>query len=95
MPEFNLIEKYFTWDNTVSSDIKGIVKGVGDDAALLNIPNNKNLVISVDTSISGVHFPVETSAYDVGYKSLAVNLSDLAAMGASPEWFTLALTLLH
>ena len=89
MSEFNIIETYFTWDNPSSS----VIKGVGDDAALLEVPNDKYLVTSVDTSISGVHFPKNTAAFDIGYKSLAVNLSDLAAMGASAEWFTLALTL--
>ena len=87
--EFNLIERYFTWDDTASS----VIKGVGDDAALIDIPREKYLVTSVDTSIAGVHFPINTSAFDVAYKSLAVNLSDLAAMGAIPKWFTLAITL--
>ena len=89
MSEFNIIETYFTWDNPSSS----VIQGVGDDAALLNVPSDKYLVTSVDTSISGVHFPENTPAFDIAYKALAVNLSDLAAMGASAEWFTLALTL--
>ncbi|MEE9445924.1 MAG: AIR synthase related protein, partial [Cocleimonas sp.] len=89
MSEFNIIETYFTWDNPSSS----VIQGVGDDAALLNVPSDKYLVASVDTSISGVHFPENTPAFDIAYKALAVNLSDLAAMGASAEWFTLALTL--
>ncbi len=89
MPEFNLIRDYFTW-NTRSSNIK---LGVGDDAAILKPESDKDLVISVDTSISGRHFPANTPARDIGHKVLAVNLSDLAAMGATPSWFTLALTL--
>jgi thiamine-monophosphate kinase len=68
---------------------------VGDDAAVLNFDSNKNqqLVVSVDTLIEGVHFPENTPADAIGHKALAVNLSDLAAMGAKPAWFTLALTL--
>ena len=89
MSEFNLIRDYFTW-NTTSSNIK---LSVGDDAAILAPESGKDLVISVDTSISGRHFPADTPARDIGHKVLAVNLSDLAAMGATPSWFTLALTL--
>ncbi len=89
MSEFNLIDTYFTWNESSSS----IIKGIGDDAAIIKIPDNKHLVTSVDTSIAGVHFPLSTPAYDIAYKSLAVNLSDLAAMGATAKWFTLALTL--
>ncbi len=89
MHEFNLIEEYFTW-NAVPS---GIAVPVGDDAAVLDIPENHQLVTSIDTLISGVHFPKNTPAHAIGHKALAVNLSDLAAMGATPKWFTLALTL--
>ncbi len=89
MSEFNLIKRYFTWNSRSAN----IVKGVGDDAAVLDISSDKSLVTSVDTSIAGVHFPLGTPAFDVGRKSLAVNLSDIAAMGATPKWFTLALTL--
>ena len=89
MNEFNLIQKYFTWDNPP----RDVVTAVGDDAAILDIPHNKQLVTSIDTLISGVHFPENTDPYAIGHKALAVNLSDLAAMGASPRWFTLALTL--
>lgn len=67
--------------------------GIGDDAALLAVPAGQLLAVSTDTLVAGVHFPSETSAYDVGWKALAVNLSDLAAMGATPAWATLALTL--
>lgn len=69
-----------------------IALGIGDDAALCTVPAGMQLVTSVDTLVSGVHFPSDTSAFDIGYKALAVNLSDLAAMGATPKWFTLALT---
>jgi thiamine-monophosphate kinase len=69
--------------------------GIGDDAALLAVPAGQLLAVSTDTLIAGVHFPQSTKAYDVGWKALAVNLSDLAAMGATPAWATLALTLPH
>ena len=67
--------------------------GIGDDAAILSVPANHQLVVSTDTLVSDVHFPETTQAADIGWKSLAVNLSDLAAMGATPAWATLALTL--
>jgi len=89
MSEFNIIDEYFNWGKLHES----IVKGVGDDAAILEVPSDKSLVVSVDTSLSGVHFPENTRPFDIAWKSLAVNLSDLAAMGATAEWFTLALTL--
>lgn len=89
MSEFNLIRDYFTW-HTHSDHIK---LSVGDDAAIIAPEADKELVISVDTSIIERHFPADTPARDIGHKSLAVNLSDLAAMGAAPSWFTLALTL--
>ena len=87
--EFNLIKKYFSFD-TQRHDVD---LGVGDDCALLNPPQGKQLAVTVDTLISGVHFPDITSPEDIAYKSLAVSLSDLAAMGAEPAWATLALTL--
>ncbi len=89
MHEFNLIQKYFTWENPPVD----VITAVGDDAAVMGIPADQQLVTSIDTLISGVHFPKETSAHAIGYKALAVSLSDLAAMGATPKWFTLALTL--
>ncbi|MEE9327537.1 MAG: thiamine-phosphate kinase [Cocleimonas sp.] len=89
MHEFNLIHQYFTWDNQPDD----ILIAVGDDAAVLDLPKDKQLVTSIDTLISGVHFPKSTAPRAVGHKALAVNLSDLAAMGAEPKWFTLALTL--
>jgi len=95
LDEFDLIETYFTWENSSSrADSEDtIAVSVGDDAAVLNIPPNTQLVTSTDTLVSGVHFPENTSAEAIGHKALAVNLSDLAAMGAKPAWFTLALTL--
>lgn len=67
--------------------------GIGDDAALLAVPAGQLLAVSTDTLVAGVHFPQSAKAYDIGWKALAVNLSDLAAMGATPAWATLALTL--
>ncbi|WPE17444.1 thiamine-phosphate kinase [Candidatus Thioglobus autotrophicus] len=88
MNEFDLIEKYFNWKNLNSNDL-----GIGDDCALVSIDAHQQIATSVDTLIEGVHFPKGTSASDIAHKALAVNLSDLAAMGATPKYFTLALTL--
>ena len=87
--EFDIIRQYFTTDKTRDD----VVLGVGDDAAILTVPEQHYLVQSVDTLVAGVHFPIETSPQDIAYKALAVNLSDMAAMGAEPAWFTLAITL--
>jgi thiamine-monophosphate kinase len=70
-----------------------VVLGIGDDAALLSVPNDQLLVVSSDTLNAGIHFPEETAPEDIGYKALAVNLSDLAAMGATPAWASLAISL--
>jgi thiamine-monophosphate kinase len=67
--------------------------GIGDDAALVTVPHGKQLVVTADTLVAGVHFPLTTAPFDIGYKALAVNLSDLAAMGARPAWYTLCVTL--
>lgn len=88
--EFELIARYFTLE---AGQRKDVVVGIGDDAAVLEPPVGMQLAVSTDTLVSGVHFPVGTSPAAVGYKALAVNLSDLAAMGATPAWFTLNLTL--
>ncbi len=93
--EFNLIQTYFNWHNTAKPSASGVIKGIGDDGAVLQVPHNKQLIVTTDTLISNVHFPEATPAHAIGYKSLAVNLSDLAAMGADPAWFTLAITLPH
>jgi thiamine-monophosphate kinase len=88
--EFQLIEHYFHRQNQQRRDVK---LGIGDDCALVQVPENKSLAISCDTLVEGVHFFADMPARELGYKSLAVNLSDLAAMGAEPAWMTLALTL--
>ena len=87
--EFDLIKRYFT-PATYSADV---LLGVGDDAAVVDVPVGHKLVAAVDTIVSGIHFPVDTSAADIAYRALAVNLSDMAAMGAVPRWFTLSLCL--
>lgn len=88
--EFALIERYFRGLTPARADVH---TGIGDDAAVLDVPPGHELVVSTDTLVAGVHFPVSTPPADIGWKSLAVNLSDLAAMGAEPRWVTLALTL--
>jgi thiamine-monophosphate kinase len=86
-PEFNLIAKYFT-RATPNADL-----GVGDDAALLRVNKGYQLAISVDMLVAGTHFFHDAAPYDIGWKSLAVNISDMAAMGATPKWATLAIAL--
>ena len=88
--EFELITRYF---DRVTSSRRDVEKGIGDDCALLSVPENKSLAISTDTLVAGIHFLADIDPADLGYKALAVNLSDLAAMGADPAWLTLALTL--
>jgi thiamine-monophosphate kinase len=90
MTEFELIQKYFTHRQATRSDI-GL--GVGDDCALLSPQPGMQLAISTDMLIEGRHFFKDADARMLGHKSLAVNLSDLAAMGATPRAFTLALAI--
>ena len=67
--------------------------GIGDDGALVNPSTNTQLVVATDTLVESVHFPAYASAEQIATRALCVNLSDMAAMGATPRWFTLALTL--
>ncbi|MDP2152193.1 MAG: thiamine-phosphate kinase [Methylotenera sp.] len=87
MSEFNLIAKYFT-RHTQQADL-----GVGDDAALISVAQGQQLAISTDMLVAGTHFFHDAAAYHIGWKSLAVNVSDMAAMGAQPKWATLAIAL--
>ena len=87
--EFDIIRRYFSSGEKRDD----VVVGVGDDAAVLAVPENYELVQSMDTLVAGIHFPQETPPEDIACKALAVNLSDMAAMGAEPAWFTLAITL--
>lgn len=88
LSEFSIINTYFQ-----KSKSKRIIAGIGDDAAVIEIPINTQIVTSIDTLVKDVHFSVNTLPYDLGYKALAVNLSDLAAMGATPDTTLLSLTL--
>lgn len=90
MAEFALIDLIRARCAVAREDVS---LGIGDDAALLAVPPGQALAVSTDTLVSGIHFPKDTAPYDIGWKALAVNLSDLAAMGATPAWATLALTL--
>ena len=89
MNEFELINRYFNWPLSDPS----VVLGVGDDAALFEIDADCQLVTSTDTLSEGIHFFEDALPGDIAYKSLAVNLSDIAAMGAQAKCFTLSLTL--
>lgn len=88
--EFSLIKQYFDRGHVKRKDVK---LGIGDDCALLEIPQGQQLAVTVDTMVENVHFLATVSAKDLAWKSIAVNLSDLAAIGAEPTWLTLALTL--
>ncbi|MNM52851.1 Thiamine-monophosphate kinase [compost metagenome] len=89
LDEFGLIERI----RRRAGARADVALGIGDDAALLQMPPGQQLVVTADTLNSGVHFPAETPPADIGWKALAVNLSDLAAMGAAPAWCTLSLSL--
>lgn len=88
--EFDLIELIRRHTAQPRDDVP---VGIGDDAAVLAVPSGQELAVAIDTLVEGVHFLQGTAAADIGWKALAVNLSDLAAMGASPAWALLALTM--
>jgi thiamine-monophosphate kinase len=87
--EFELINRFF--DRPVTTP--GVVTGIGDDGAVLEPEPGRDQVQVIDSLVEGVHFPADSNAADIGYRAVAVNLSDIAAMGARPRWMTLALTL--
>mgnify|MGYP004468429697 FL=1 len=89
MGEFDLIKRYFS-RKSLQNDV---ILSVGDDCAITSIPTGYQLAITTDTLVEGTHFLPSISPADLAYKSVAVNLSDLAAMGATPAWVSLALTL--
>jgi len=97
MREFELIQKFFQHEQAdlllEEKAQASVVLGIGDDCALLQIPANKQLAVSVDTLVADVHFPADAKPEDIAERALRTNLSDLAAVGAEPLWFTLALTL--
>ncbi|WP_180161483.1 thiamine-phosphate kinase [Acinetobacter sp. YH12040] len=88
MAEFSIIDTYFNRHSSSAVDL-----GVGDDSALLTPPPQQQLVICADTLVAGRHFPLDTNPHAIGWKSVAVNLSDIAAMGAKPHSILLALSL--
>ena len=90
MREFDIIYRHFARSEDHPRWVK---KGIGDDGALLTVSPGQELVVVTDTSVSGVHFKRNQPPDSLGYRSLAVNLSDIAAMGAIPKWATLNLTL--
>ena len=85
--EFKIIERYF------KKKMKRTALGIGDDAAIINVQNHDQLVISSDMLVENIHFLKNTNPSHLGWKSLAVNLSDIAAMGATPKWATLSISL--
>jgi thiamine-monophosphate kinase len=92
MGEFELIRHYFAAASCAQAG-EGVALGIGDDCALLQLPAGEQLAISTDTLVAGVHFPESADPFLLGQRALGVSVSDLAAMGAAPVGFTLALTL--
>ena len=90
LSEFDLISRYFSRCGAARADV---VLGVGDDGAVLECPPGAQLVAAIDSLVEAVHFPQGSPARSIGHRALAVNLSDLAAMGAQPAWALLALAL--
>jgi thiamine-monophosphate kinase len=90
LSEFDLISRFFSQRGAQRGDV---VLGVGDDAAVLECPPDSQLVAAIDSLVEDVHFPKGSPARSIGHRALAVNLSDLAAMGAQPAWALLALAL--
>lgn len=90
MKEFDLIGRYFA---AGGYERKDVVVGIGDDCAVTTVAPNQQLAVTTDTLVSGVHFLKDAPAKSVAYKAVAVNLSDLAAMGAEPAWISLSLAM--
>lgn len=88
--EFSIIDRFFK--NQAMQD-PSVIIGIGDDAACLDIPDRHQLLVSTDTLVQGVHFLKEWDAYDIAWRSVMVNVSDIAAMGGVPRWVSLALCL--
>jgi thiamine-monophosphate kinase len=91
--EFDVIDRYFARSQFAADHRPDVLLGVGDDAAVLRSPEGTDLVAAVDTLVAGRHFPPDSDPHSIGHRALAVNLSDMAAMGATPAWATLALTM--
>lgn len=95
MNEFSLIHRFFKHPSDVSlasQKDSTIALGIGDDCALISAPANHDIALSIDTLVEGVHFPKNAAADQIAQRALRVSVSDLAAMGARPHSFTLALT---
>lgn len=90
MKEFELIKHFFTVQAVKRKDV---LLGIGDDCAVVASTEKQDIVVTTDTLVAGVHFPLETPPRAIGHKAVAVNLSDIAAMGAKPSWLSLAITL--
>lgn len=90
MKEFAIIDNFF---KQRSYQRKDVLLGIGDDCAITDVPDGQSLVVTTDTLLSGVHFLPDTPAAAIAHKAVAVNLSDLAAMGAEPAWLSLSLSL--
>jgi len=90
MKEFELIKHFFAEQNVKRKDV---LLGIGDDCAVVLPTEHQNIVVTTDTLVEGVHFPKSTAPRAIGHKAVAVNLSDIAAMGAKPSWLSLAITL--
>jgi thiamine-monophosphate kinase len=95
LTEFELIDRFFRRPENSTGNARGIVLGIGDDAALLAPTPGNQLAASVDMLVSGRHFFADVEPEALGHKALAVNLSDMAAMGATPRWALLAGALPH
>jgi len=90
LDERTLIEKYLVPQGVARDDV---TLGIGDDAALVVVPDGHELVMTVDALMEGVHFDRSATPHAIGHKSLAVNLSDMAAMGAEPRWALMSLSI--
>jgi thiamine-monophosphate kinase len=95
LTEFEIISRFFSQPGLAADPAlhRGVALGIGDDCALLSVPRGKQLAVSMDVLVADVHFPAAADPALIAQRALAVNLSDLAAMGASPLCFTLGLTL--
>jgi thiamine-monophosphate kinase len=92
LKEFDIVKQFFK-PRTSSIDVTSVIKGIGDDCAILSVPANNHLVVSMDTLVCGRHFPADAQPDQIATRAFCTCLSDLAAMGATPSWFTLGLTL--
>lgn len=90
MNEFDLIDRYF---KPLGDDMPNVALGIGDDAAVLDVPAGEQIVVTTDTQVESVHFPAAADPAAIAYRSCAAALSDIAAMGAVARWVSLALTL--